>query len=505
MILLDQKYQELKNRLREIYDLQSVMSMLSWDQNTYLPQAGFKSRSNQLALLGKIIHEKETDPALGQLIEDLVPWADKLSYDSDEASLIRLVHREYQKAIRVPPSFISQFHEHIAQTYEAWARAREENDFTKVAPYVEKSLELSRTYANYFPGYEHIADPLINESDYGMKAHQIRQIFGELRDQLVPLVDQITSQSLTDSSPLLQHYPKEQQLAFSQYVIKKLGLSPQRSRLDLTIHPFMIRISGDDIRITTQVKEDDLSFCLFSVIHEAGHALYELGIHPPYDGTPFYDGTSSGVHESQSRLWENVIGRSRGFWEHFYPRLQQYFPSQLNHVSLEQFYLAINHVERSPIRIEADEVTYNLHVIIRFDLELALLEGKLEVKDLPEAWRYRYQSDLGITPSCDLEGVLQDVHWYSGMIGGAFQGYTIGNILSAQFYESALKAHSEIPNQIKQGNFETLHNWLVDHIYRYGSKYTAEEIILKATGSSLTIQPYLYYLRKKFGEIYSLN
>ncbi|SFI60514.1 carboxypeptidase M32 [Thermoflavimicrobium dichotomicum] len=502
---MEKKFEELKKRLHEIYYLQSVMSVLTWDQNTYLPPAGANARGSHFAVLGKIAHEKQTDPKLGKLIEELIPWTKNLPYDSDEAALVRLAKREYEKAVRLPTPFVAELNEHLAKTYQVWVEARAENQFAKVEPYLEKTLELSRAYAEFFPGYEHIADPLIAESDYGMKASAIRKIFRELREELVPLVEQVTSQPEADLSFLHQHYPKERQLEFSRYIAGRLGLDQKRARIDLSPHPFMIRFSHGDIRITTRVDEQNLADCLFSVIHETGHALYELGIDPSYEGTPLYDGISSGVHESQSRLWENIVGRSRDFWEYFYPQLQAVFPAQLSQVSLDEFYRGINHVKRSLIRTEADELTYNLHVIIRFELELALLEGELRIKDLPEAWRSRYQSDLGVTPPDEKRGVLQDVHWYAGLIGGAFQGYTLGNILSAQFFEAALKAHPDIPNQIKQGNFTTLHDWLKENIYRYGSKYTAEEIVQRATGSSLTIQPYMNYLRKKYKELYRIT
>jgi carboxypeptidase Taq len=259
-----------------------------------------------------------------------------------------------------------------------------------------------------------------------------------------------------------------------------------------------------DVRITTRVKEDDLSDALFSTLHEAGHALYEQGVCRDYEGTPLAGGTSSGVHESQSRLWENLVGRSRGFWTHFYPELQAAFPTQLGQVPLDKFYRAINKVQRSLIRTDADEVTYNLHVMLRFDFELDLLEGRLAVADLPEAWRARFQSDFGIVPPDDRDGVLQDVHWYAGQVGGVFQGYTLGNILSAQFHAAALRAHPEIPGEIGQGEFRSLYGWLKKNVYELGRKFTAAELVERATGGPLSIVPYIEYLRAKYAEIYQL-
>lgn len=266
----------------------------------------------------------------------------------------------------------------------------------------------------------------------------------------------------------------------------------------------MINFSIDDVRITTRFDEGRLDDGLFSTLHETGHALYELGVDPKLEGLPLADGTSAGVHESQSRLWENIVGRSRGFWKYHYPLLQKQFPTQLGSVEMEEFYRAINKVEPSLIRVDADEITYNLHVIIRFDLELELLEGNLSVADLPEAWRARYKADLGVRAPDDSNGVLQDVHWYAALIGGAFQGYTLGNIMASQFYAAALAAHPQIPSEVEQGKFGTLHNWLRTNIYSHGSKFTTAEILERTTGSSLTLDPYVDYLSNKYGEIYGL-
>jgi carboxypeptidase Taq len=266
----------------------------------------------------------------------------------------------------------------------------------------------------------------------------------------------------------------------------------------------MTKFSLGDVRITTRVQENYFGDCLFSNMHESGHAMYEQGIDLSYEGTPLAGGTSAGVHESQSRLWENIVGRSRGFWEFMYPQLRAHFPEQLKDVPLDTFYAAINKVEKSLIRTDADEVTYNLHVMLRFDFELQMLEGSLSIRDLPEAWHERFEQDFGIVPPSDKDGVLQDVHWYAGPIGGAFQGYTLGNILSAQFYDAALKAHPFIPDEIKQGNFGALHSWLRENIYRHGSKFTAAEIVERATGSLLSIEPYINYLRTKYGALYVL-
>jgi carboxypeptidase Taq len=501
---VEAKLTELKTRLLEVNDLESAAALLSWDQTTYMPPGGAAARGRQLATLGQLAHEKFTDPAIGRLLDELQPYADSLSYDTDDASLLRVTRHDYERAVKVPPSFTAQFYSHSAASYEAWVKARPENNFAAVQPLLEKTLDLSRQYAEFFPGYAHIADPLIDASDHGMQASSVRALFAALREQLVPIAQAITARAPADDTCLKQPYDEAKQLAFGMEAIRRYGYDFERGRQDKTHHPYMTKFSLGDVRITTRVDPNDLGQALFSTLHEAGHALYEQGISMDYEGTPLAGGTSAGVHESQSRLWENIVGRSRGFWRFFYPRLQAVFPEQLGRVTLETFYGAINKVERSLIRTDADEVTYNLHVMMRFDFELELLEGKLEVRDLPEAWWERMKSDLGITPPDDRDGVLQDVHWYAGTIGGAFQGYTIGNVMSAQFFESAMRAHPQIGAEIESGEFGTLHDWLKQNIYRHGRKYTAAELVERATGGPLGFEPYIRYLREKYGELYSL-
>ena len=496
---------DLKQRLFEVYDIQGAVALLHWDQTTYMPPAGAQARGRQMARLSQLAHEKFIDPAIGKMLEQLRPYEESLPYDDDNAALIRVTRRDYERATKVPPSFMGEFRQHLAQSYEAWAKARPADDFSIVKPYLEKTVDFSRQLANFFPGYEHIADPLIDFSDYGMKVSILRPLFAQLRDALVPLVEAITAKEPPDDSFLHRHYPEPLQLEFGRQVIERFGFDFQRGRQDKTRHPFMTKFSLYDVRITTRVKEDDLSEAMFSTFHESGHAMYELGIKLDYEGTPLAEGTSSGVHESQSRTWENYVGRSRPFWEYFYPVLQSTFPEQLSDVSMEAFYRAVNKVQRSLIRTDADEVTYNLHVIIRFELELELLEGKLSVDELPEAWRARYREYLGIEPPDDKDGVLQDVHWYSGTVGGAFQGYTLGNIIAAQFYEKALAEHPEILDEMRRGEFGTLHNWLRENVYQHGRKYTPQELIKRVTGQDLTIEPYIRYLKRKYGELYGIE
>jgi carboxypeptidase Taq len=495
----------LKQRLLEVDDLNSAAGLLRWDQTTYMPPGGAPARGRQLATLSRLAHERFVDAETGRLLDAAAQETATLPYDSDEASLVRVTRRTWEQSVKLPVDLVSEFQEHSSEIYQAWTVAKPKNDFATVQPLLERTLALSRRMADCFPGYDHIADPLIDFSDYGMRAASVKQVFGELRGKLVPIVRAITSRPLADDSCIRQHAPEATQLAFGLEVIRRFGFDFERGRQDKTHHPFMTKFSLGDVRITTRVREDEITDALYSTLHECGHALYELGITRGFEGTPLAAGTSSGVHESQSRLWENLVGRSRGFWEHFFPRLQQAFPSQLQKVPLDALYRAVNRVERSLIRTDADEVTYNLHVMLRFDLELDLLEGKVAVKDLARVWRERFEADFGLRVPDDTHGVLQDVHWYSGPIGGAFQGYTLGNILSAQFFAAAVKANPGIPADVKRGEFGVLHGWLKENVYRHGAKFTASELVPRVTGAPLTLTPYLDYLWGKYQPLYGLR
>lgn len=501
---MQEKLNELKRRLIEVNDLDSAAALLSWDQNTYMPSGGAEARGRQMATLAQLSQEKLTDPAIGKLLDDLCPYEESQGYDSDDASLVRVARRNYERSVKIPPALIGEMANHQAQSFSAWAKARPANDFKAVQPYLEKTVELSRRIADCFPGYTSIADPLIAYADYGMTAASVQAIFASLRNALVPVVQAILANPPADDTCLRSSFPEGRQQGFGIEVVRRIGFDFNRGRLDKSPHPFTTKFAQGDVRITTRYQGKYLGESLFSTMHEAGHAMYEQGINQAYAATPLDNGTSSGVHESQSRLWENRVGRSRAFWKFFYPRLQKFFPSQLGNVSLDTFYRAINKVSRSLIRTDADEVTYNLHVMLRFDFELALLEGKLAVRDLPEAWNARFKEDFGITPPHDRDGVLQDVHWYAGLVGGAFQGYTLGNILGAQFYKSALQAHPEIPTEMEQGKFDVLRGWLKENIYQYGSKYTAAELVQRICSGSIAIEPYMDYLKKKYGALYKL-
>ena len=501
---MDADFDELVARLAVHDDLQSAAAVLRWDQATYMPEGGNAARGRQLATLERLAHERLTDPALARLLDRLAPAAEREGEGSFAARLVRVARRDVDRATKVPAAFVGAFASHCAELYERWTRARPANDFGAVAPLLAKTVEMSREYAGFFAPYEHVADPLIDLADPGVRTSSVRALFAELRGELVPLIEAITRAAPVDDRCLHQVFAEPDQLAFGAAIAAKFGYDLTRGRQDKTRHPFMTRFSIGDVRITTRVCPDDLSEALFSTLHEVGHALYEQHIDPAFEATPLAHGTSAGLHESQSRLWENLVGRSLPFWKGQYPHLQAAFPSQLGGVPLDAFYRAINRVERGLIRTAADEVTYGLHVIMRFDFELELLEGRLAAADLPEAWRERARTDLGIAPATDADGCLQDVHWFDGHVGGAFQSYVLGNLMSAQFFEAALRAHPEVPQEIEAGHFDTLRRWLASNIYVHGRARSSDELVLSATGRPLSAAPYLAYLRTKYGAMYGL-
>ena len=450
---MEEKYQELVRRLQEINDLAMAGALLSWDQTTYMPPGGAEARGRQLATLARLAQEKQIDPAIGRLLDELQPWADTQPADSDEAALLRVARRDYDQACKVPPAFLGELYEHVALSYQAWTEARPANDFAAVRPLLEKTLDYSRQLAEFFAPYDHIIDPLIDMADYGMKAATVSALFAELRRELVPLVQAITSQPPADDRCLHLYFPRSEQEAFGVEVARILGYDFDRGRVDKTHHPFTTKFSLGDVRITTRYDEHNFGDAFFSTVHEAGHAMYEQGIRPRLTRAPRWAAAPrpgcTRANRAPGRISSGAAGRSGII---FTPRLQARFPAQLGNVSLDTFYRAINKVEKILVRVDADEVTYNLHVMLRFDLEMAMLEGKLAVKDLPEAWNERFRQDLGILPPDDRLGCLQDVHWFGGVIGGAFQGYTLGNILAAHVLRSRpCEAHPEIPGGDRAG------------------------------------------------------
>ncbi len=501
-------YDHLKHRIRDIYDIDCALRLLYWDQNTILPVHAASGRARQRATLQRMLEERFTDPEIGRLLDKVQRWADILDSNSDAAGFLRIVRRKYDNKRRVPKEFIERRSRHLSDTYQAWTRARANDDFAAVLPYLERTLELGREYAAFFPEAEHVLDPVLDLSDQGLTAANVQTLFADLRTALVPLVQAITVQPPPDDAFLQQPFDTGKQIAFARQLTQAFGFDYGAGYMAPTPHPFAIPVGRSDVRIAYRQGATKFDDVLFATLHEAGHGIYMQGIRPNLEVTriEYWGGwLSTGVNESQARLWENLVGRSYGFWQHFYPRLQATFPGQLDDIPLDQFYRAVNKVTPSLIRVRADEVTYNLHIMIRFELEMALVEGRLALRDLPDAWRDAYQRYLGITPTDDKDGVLQDVHWYAIGIGGYFQSYTLGNILSAQFYDAAVAAHPEISAEIQHGQCTTLHRFLREHIYQHGSKYVLDEFTQRICGGPIDIQPYLRYLRTKYGALYHLD
>ncbi|HIE57772.1 MAG TPA: carboxypeptidase M32, partial [Anaerolineales bacterium] len=467
---MEEKLNQLKAILAEISDLNAASALMGWDQQVYMPQGGAGARGTQLATLQKLIHQKSISPEIGQLLEDLSAEIADLDPDSDEARLIKVAKRDYERAVKVPPSFTAEFAKVTSDAFGAWMEARSSDNFSKFQPHLEKIVDLGKQYVEFFAPYEHVYDPLLDMFEPGMKTADVRAIFDAMRPKQVALIQEIGNQPQVDDAFLHKKFDEQKQWDFGVSVITKFGYDWNRGRQDKSAHPFTTNFSRDDVRITTRFEVDYLGSALFSTMHEGGHALYEQGSSPKYERSPLAGGASLAVHESQSRMFENLIGRSMPFWEHFYPQLQDTFSAQLGNVDLQTFYKGINKVEPSLIRVEADEATYNLHIMLRLELEIALMEGTLAVADLPEAWNARMEEYLGLTPPNDADGVLQDVHWSGGMIG-YFSTYALGNLVSVQLWE---KMNADMPNmedQIRKGKFGDLLNWLVENVHQHGRKY----------------------------------
>lgn len=496
--------QRLRELMHEHMDLDHVASVLVWDQRTYMPEAGAEARSHQLALVSRLAHERLISDEMGEAIEAAREAVAGMDPDSDEARLVRVAARRYEKLRRVPAEYVQERMRLATLGGQAWEQARAKSDFGYFAPYLKQIVDLVREYPGFFEPAEHPYDRLIEDYDPGMTTAQVRQVFDALRQEQVALVRRIVEAGPVDDSFLNQHYDPDRQLALTVEALKAIGYDFRRGRQDLSAHPFTFSFGINDVRITTRVLPERFGSALFSTLHEAGHAFYALGLDPSMERTLLEKELSLTVHESQSRLWENLVGRSLAFWRFFYPRVQQAFPEQLGDVDLETFHRAINKVEPSLIRVEADEATYNLHIMLRFELEVALLEGNLEVDDLPEVWNEKMEEYLGVRPKNDAEGVLQDVHWSESLMG-YFPTYALGNLAAAQLWESVTADIPDLDNQIAAGQFDDLHAWLREKVHRHGAKFDTPELLERVTGRPLTAEPYLRYLKTKFGALYGLD
>ena len=497
------KLDRLKEIIGEVSDIRSAASLLSWDQQTYMPAGGNEARGHQMGTLGKLAHELGTSDEVGKLLSDLKQEFDGANGASDEAAMVRVAAREYDKAVRVPPDFIIEHAMVTARAFEAWQEARSKSDFSIFRPHLEKIVEMVRRYVTFFPPADHPYDTLLDDYEPGMKTAEVQAIFDELRPKQVELLRAIAARPQINDKFLHRKYNEGKVWDFSAGVTKVLGYDWTRGRMDRAAHPFESSFSVNDVRITNRFEPQVPLGTVFSAVHESGHAMYEQGVDRAYERTALAHGASLAVHESQSRMWENMVGRSLPFWEFFYPKLKAMFPSQLQGVGLKNFYRAINRVEPSFIRVNADEATYNMHIMLRLELEIAMVEDKLAVKDLPEIWNARMQEYLGVTPPDDASGVLQDIHWSSGMLG-YFSTYALGNLISAQLWEKINKDIPGLDDQIRKGKFDALLAWLRTNVHRYGRKYKPQDLVQKVTGSRITSGPYIRYLTRKYSEIYGL-
>jgi carboxypeptidase Taq len=500
---MEQKIDQLKKILNEVSDLSAAASVLSWDQQTYMPEGGAEDRGDALATLSSLAHTRFTSKEVGQLLDELTTGIDQLNPDSDEARLIKVTRHNYEKNTRVPSEKVAEFARVTTVAQSVWARARAENNYVLFMPHLQKIIELRREYAGLFAPYEHIYDPLLDDYEPGLKTADVQKIFDILRPQQVALIKAIQERPQVNDDFMHKSLDEEKQWHFGVDVITRFGYDWKRGRQDRSAHPFTIAFGTGDVRITTRFDSEHGGSALFSTMHEAGHAMYEQGINRAYRRTPLTGGASMAIHESQSRLWENLVGRSLHFWKYFYPKFQQTFPEVFGNIDLMTFYRGINRVKPSFIRTQADEATYNLHIMLRLELEIALMEGKLDVKDLPEAWNLRMHDYLGVTPPNNKNGVLQDVHWAGGMIG-YFPTYALGNLVSVQLWECIRRDIPNLDEQLERGEFNALLTWLRQNVHGFGSKYEPQELVQKITGSKIDPQPYLKYLQSKYAEIYQL-
>lgn len=498
---MNETFDELQSKLAQVENLRAAASVLGWDQETQMPSAGAEARAQQIATLGKLAHELFTSQEIGELLERLEPQVRDLEYDSFEASLVRVARREFRKATRIPSDLVAELARTASLAKESWKTAREQSDFERFRPDLERIVKLSVEKAEALGYEERIYDALLDQFEPEMKTAKVEELFSSLRSELVPIVDAIQGREPPEDSSLRLEYDPQEQWDFGIAVMRDFDFDFERGRQDISTHPFTTGFSVNDVRLTTRFRNDYLPSGLFSTLHECGHGLYAQGIAPELEQTPLRDGASLGVHESQSRLWENLVGRSRPFWQHYYPRLQRTFPRQLGNVDLDRFWSAINKVEPSPIRVEADEVTYNLHIMLRFELENAMVQGRVKIPELPDFWNAKMQEYLGIVPRHEAEGVLQDIHWSQGYLG-YFPTYSLGNLMAVPLFE---KAHEDLPDlqeRIARGQFGELLQWLREKIHRHGSKFTPMELFRRATGGELEAQSFVHYVRSKYSDIY---
>lgn len=498
---MNKNYEQLKAHSKKIETLNSIQALLGWDQETFMPQGAEEFRSEQLMTLAGMIHAEQTSPQFKAELEKLIDLKTGKIFESGlderQQAALREWLRAYKIEVALPKEFVESFAQLCSQSMMLWKSAKEKNDFSIFAPALTKIIEAVKKKAEYLGYEEHPYDALLDLYEPGAKTSEIKKLFGNLKTKIRELLQKITQQPQPDDSFLFGNFDSTKQLEFGKTLLNAIGFDFHYGRLDQSAHPFSSSPHPTDNRITTRIHPTSLMSNLSAILHEGGHALYEAGLPAEEFGTPLAKAISLGIHESQSRWWETRIGQSLPFWKHFYPELQKTFGGSIQKISLDQFYKAFNKVEPSYIRIEADEVTYPLHVILRFELELELIEGTLKVEDLPKAWNAKMTELLGITPKTNAEGCLQDIHWSMGSFG-YFPTYTLGNIYAAQLFEQFEKEFPDWTSQVEQGKLLFIREWLKNNIHRYGMQYRGRDLLRKITGREVTEAPYLHYLEAKY-------
>jgi carboxypeptidase Taq len=492
---------ELRSHLATIADLEGAAALLRWDQETQMPDAGAEGRALQLATLGRLSHELLISDATRRLLEAAEETTRAVDPASNDAALVRKTRRDFDRAVKLPAEFVAEQRRAASVSTQVWREARGANDFAAFRPHLERIFQLARREADYIGYTAHPYDALVDRYDPGMTARELEALFRRLLAVVVPLVRAIAANDTPAPKVFDAEFDHDAQRTFALEMVQAFGYDARRGRLDLSAHPFSTKFHRDDVRITTRYGPG--MSAVFGTFHESGHGMYDQGTDPALERSPLAEGASSGIHESQSRMWENIVGRSRPFWEYAFPRLRGAFPEQLRDAAADDVYRAVNRVKPGLNRVSADEVTYNLHIVLRFELEKSLLTGDLAARDLPDAWAGKMREYLGLVPPSDTDGVLQDIHWSIGLVG-SFPSYTIGNVASVQFFEAARRAHPALADDIRAGRFTALYGWLRDHVYAHGAKFLPAELLERATGAPLTPEPYLGYLLQKFGDLYGL-
>ena len=494
-------YQKYVDLTQKAADFNNAAAVLSWDQEVYMPPKGFKFRGRQLATLAAQAHEMLTSDSYGNLLHELENFTELTEHQRHN---VRLSLKDYQKNRKLTSEFIGKLSQQQSDSYNAWIEARTKNDYSLYAPQLEKMIGLKKQHAEMYGYQQHPYDALLDEYEEGATVSMLDPIFKRVGEQLPALLNQIRSAQQVDDTFFYRHYPKQIQFDFSVEVLRRMGYDFEAGRQDYSEHPFSISFGPTDSRVTTRVNEYNLTSLIWSSIHEGGHALYEQGLPEEQYGLPLGAAVSLSIHESQSRLWENCVGRSFQFWKQFYPQLREQFPEQLQDVSVEAFYRAANKVEPSLIRTEADELTYHFHVMIRYEIEKEIIGGNLNVADLPAIWNEYYQRYLGISSEDDKKGVLQDVHWSHGSFG-YFPTYSLGSFYAAQFFEQASRDLPVLSGQIEKGEYSSLLGWLREKVHIHGRRYNSEELCNRITGRGLDFSSFMNYTVTKYSEIYNLK